>query len=160
ACTSSSFYTPAFPGAKDYFGLCGHQKDMRFGRSAKSFAMSHARKSCASVAELKARDFGEVKAANLHRRDHHIEGLFAAGADGGAHGLNVVQRVDQALVEAEIADAVFDSPVFHQERAVARHAGENFLVRINLADVPQPRDEDAVIGGGHHLLHGLLISRC
>ena len=33
---------------------------------------------------LKLCNFRKVKIADLHRRDHHFEGFFAGGADGGA----------------------------------------------------------------------------
>src|SRR5205823_8352446 len=32
----------------------------------------------------------------------------------------------------------------------------NFFVRINFADIPQPRNENAALGAGNHLLSGLL----
>src|ERR1700682_6530140 len=34
------------------------------------------------------RHFREVEVPNLHRRHHHIEGFFAAGADWGTHRLH------------------------------------------------------------------------
>src|SRR5215470_13170921 len=49
---------------------------------------------------------GEVKIAHLHRRYHHIERLFTAGAHRGAHLLHVRKQMQEALVEAKIADTV------------------------------------------------------
>ena len=67
--------------------------------------------------------------------------------------------MDQTLVEAEIAQAVLNFPVFHQEGAVAGHAGDDLLVGINFADVPQPRDQHAALGRGDHLIESLRILR-
>ncbi len=50
-------------------------------------------------------DFGKVEAADLHGRDHHVESLFAGGADGRRKRFHVVQQFDDALIEAEIAQA-------------------------------------------------------
>ena len=47
---------------------------------------------------------------------------------------------------------VDDASVFDQEAAVARHAGENFFVGIDFADVPEAREQDAAIGGGDHFI--------
>src|SRR5215467_366063 len=108
--------------------------------------------------ELKLGYLSKVEAAHLHRRDHHIESFFAARANGFSHGFNMIQRVDQALVEAEIADSLLHFPVFHQERAIAGHAGEDLLIGIDLTDVPQPRDQDALLRSRDHLLHRLFAA--
>src|SRR2546422_5957427 len=65
---------------------------------------------------------------------------------------SLAEHLDDALVEAEIPDAVADLAVLDPERAVARHAGEDFLVGIDLADVPQPRDQETPLGRADHLL--------
>ena len=49
--------------------------------------------------------------------------------------------------------------VFDQEAAVARHAGENFFVGIDFADVPEAREQDAAIGGGDHLVERTFCRR-
>src|SRR5215472_11457321 len=105
--------------------------------------------------ELKLSYLGKIKTGNLHRGNHHIESFFAAGANRCSHSFNVIQSVDQALVEAEITDSVLHFSFFHQKRAVAGHAGENLLIRIDLADVPQARDQDAALASRDHLLHCL-----
>src|SRR5215472_7424851 len=105
--------------------------------------------------ELKLSHLGKIKTGNLHRRNHHIESFFAACANRFSHRFNVIQRVDQALVEAEIADSVLHFSVFHQECAITSHAGEDLLIRIDLADVPESRNQDAALGSRDHLLHRL-----
>ena len=54
--------------------------------------------------------------------------------------------MDQAFVEAEISYAVANLAVLHVESSVARHPRKNFFVGINLADVPESRDQHAVFG--------------
>src|SRR5579863_9522868 len=100
---------------------------------------------------LKAGHFGEVKLTNFHGRHDHVKRLFSAGTKRQAHGLNIAEHVNQALVEAEVAYVLSNSPVFHQESAVASHAGDDFFVGIDLADVPETRHQDAAIGGSDHL---------
>src|SRR5215471_21715684 len=80
--------------------------------------------------ELKLSYLGKIKTGNLHRRNHHIEGFFAAGAHRFSHSFNMIQRVNQALVEAEIADSLLHFSFFHQECAISGHAGEDLLIRI------------------------------
>ena len=43
-------------------------------------------------------------------------------------------------------------PFSTRNAAVAGHAGENFFVGIDFADVPEARDQDAALGGGDHFL--------
>src|SRR5215813_7412863 len=136
----SSVYSIVLKTAKDYFGLFAAPKDMRFG------------------AALELGHLSEIKSLNFHRRHHHIEGFFSAGADGVAHGFHVAEKLDQALVEAKVAYALLHLAVLHQECAVARHAGEDLLVRIDLADVPQPCDQNALLGSCDHLLDSLLAA--
>ncbi len=54
--------------------------------------------------------FREIEVADLHRRNHHVHRLFAAGALRFAHGLNILQHANQALVEAKVANTVADLP--------------------------------------------------
>ena len=53
----------------------------------------------------KFRHFGEVEIPYLHRRHHHIESFFSAGAHRRAHLLDIRKHLNQALVEAEIPAA-------------------------------------------------------
>ena len=62
------------------------------------------------------------------------------------------------MIEAKIADTTNYFAVFDQERSIAGHAGKDFLVRINFADVPEPRDQNSALGGSDHLLDRLWIS--
>ena len=99
--------------------------------------------------------FREVKIANFHSWDDHIEGLFARGTDGDAHGFHVRKHVEQAFVEAEVADTALNLSVFDQERAVASHARHHFVVGLDFANVPEAGDEDAALGAGNHLIDSL-----
>jgi len=92
------------------------------------------------------RHFCEVKVSNLHGRHDHVEGFLAAGAHEFAHSFHVRQHVNQAFVEAEVAYARLDFSILDQKSAVARHAGENLLVGIDLADVPQSRHQHTPVG--------------
>src|SRR5262249_54031818 len=103
--------------SQDYFGIHRAPKDMRQGRCPKT--------------RSKPGYFSEIEVANFHGRDHHVKRFFTAGARGLAHGLHVIERLNQALVEAEIAQPVFHLAVFHQERSVARHAGKDLLVGVH-----------------------------
>src|SRR6476646_4849997 len=143
-CTSACEVTPPAQPSQDYFGIPSAPKDMR-------------RKRWPNI-RSKLGYFSEVKTANFHGRDHHIERLFSAGAHRSAHGLNVVEHFNQALVKAEIQQPVLHFSIFHQEGAVTRHAGKDFFVGINFADVPQPRDQNAALGSGNHLADRLLIA--
>src|SRR5437667_11954563 len=77
--------------------------------------------------------FGEVEVAHFHRRHYHVERFFAAGAHRHAHGLHFGQHFDQALIEAEITDAVLQFAVFDEKSAIAGHAGEDYVVRSHFA---------------------------
>ena len=91
-----------------------------------------------------------MKIADLHRGDYHFEGFFACGADGGAEELDIAEHFEDGLIEAEIADCGRDFAVFDQEKAVAGHAGHDFFVGVDFADVPEAGDEEATVGGGDH----------
>src|ERR1017187_1989620 len=106
------------------------------------------------AASLETRDFGEVEIAHFHGGYHHVEGLFAGGAHGRGERFHVGEHLDQALIETEVADARGDTAVFHQEGAVTSHAGEDFLVGVHFADVPEARHQDAAFGGGQHFFDG------
>jgi hypothetical protein len=82
---------------------------------------------------------------------------------GGRKRFHIVQQFDNALIEAKIAQAPATPAVFDQERAVARHAGHDFLVGIHFADVPETGDQNAAIGGRDHFFQRWLFrprSRC
>src|ERR1700693_3447164 len=98
--------------------------------------------------------FGEVKVPHLHCWYYHVERFLAAGAHESPHGFYVRQHLNQALIETEIADSVANLAVLDIEGAVAGHAGENFLVRIDFADVPEARHEDAALGRSDHPVNG------
>src|SRR5215470_3778141 len=102
--------------------------------------------------------FGKVEIAHLHGRDHHVKRLFATGAHRPSLGFNAGKHIDQALIEAEIPDAMFGFAIFDEEGAVARHSCKNLLVRINLADVPQPGDQNSTLRPRNHLLNRLLAT--
>src|ERR1700733_8573312 len=107
--------------------------------------------------DLKLGDFGEIELADLHGGGDHVKRLFPAKTERHTHGFNVRKQMNQAFVEPEVADTLANSPIFDQERAVASHAGYDLLVRIDFADVPQPRDQHAAFGRGDHLSYGLRI---
>src|SRR5580704_3933455 len=88
---------------------------------------------------LEARYFSKVEAADLHSRDHHIESLFAGGANGRRKRFHVVQQFDNALIKAEIAQASADAPVLDQKRSIPRHPGHDLFVGIHFADIPETR---------------------
>src|SRR5439155_19786802 len=92
---------------------------------------------------LELRHLCKVEVAHLHGWNHHIERLFAAGADRCSHFFDVREHMNQAFVEAKIAHAVAQLSVFHIKRSIAGHAGEDLFIGINLADVPETRDQEA-----------------
>ncbi len=59
--------------------------------------------------------------------------------------------MDETLVEAEIAYSVLQSATLDIESAVSRHSGEDLLVRVNFADVPQACDQDSPLSALDHL---------
>ena len=52
------------------------------------------------------------------------------------------QRFDDALVEAEIANASGDAPVFDKKGTVTRHAGDDGLLLIHATNIPEARNEE------------------
>src|SRR5260370_2975518 len=136
----SSVYSIVPEAAKDYFGLFAAPKDMRFS------------------AALELSHFREVEAVHLHRGNHHIKRFFAAGANRLSHAFYIVRKFNHALVEAEIAYALLHFSILDHECPVASHAGENLFVRIDFADVPQPRGPNAALRAGNHLLDGLFAA--
>src|ERR1700691_2195039 len=98
---------------------------------------------------LKSRHFSEVEARDLHGGHHHVKSFFAGGPDGRRKRFHVVEQLDDALIEAEVPQAPADTAVLDQESSIARHAGHDFFVGIYFADVPEPRDENAALGGGN-----------
>src|ERR1700720_3339815 len=105
-------------------------------------------------------NLSKVELIDLHCRHYHIEGLLSTGPHRDTHCLHTREHRDQALVEAEIPNATFYFPILHQEGSIAGHAGYDFFVRINLADVPQPGNEYAALGRSNHLLQTLWILGC
>src|SRR5690242_13734196 len=69
------------------------------------------------------------------------------------------EQLNQILIEAEIFQAARDLAAFYEECAVARHAGHDLLVRIDLPDVPQARHENAAVDGSDHLLDRCIAAR-
>src|SRR5690348_11980047 len=67
--------------------------------------------------------------------------------------------MNKAFIEAEISDSTLHAPILYEESAVASHASQHFLERLNLAYVPEPRYEHTSIGRCDHLLQGLGIIR-
>src|SRR5690625_3393697 len=59
------------------------------------------------------------------------------------------QQVDRTLVEAEVVDGAGDLAVLDQVDAVAGEAGEEERLRVDLADVPQTGQEQAVFDIGN-----------
>src|ERR1700722_11300952 len=102
---------------------------------------------------LKLRDFGEMEIVHFHGGDDHFERFFPGCAHGWAHHLDVRKHFEDALVKTEISKAAGDPAVLNQERTVARHSGEDFFVGVYIADVPEPRDQDALVGGTDHFVH-------
>ncbi len=47
------------------------------------------RLSAGSASQLELRDFGKVEVSDLHCRNYHVEGFFARGAHGNAHGFDI-----------------------------------------------------------------------
>src|SRR5262249_34327819 len=92
--------------------------------------------------------FGEIELSDLHGGDDHVHGRLAAGTDGDAHGFDIPQHVNQALVETEIPYSALHLAILHQERAVARHSGENLLVGVYFTDVPQAGNQNSAFGRG------------
>ena len=68
--------------------------------------------------------------------------------DGDAGCFEVLQQIDRALVEPEVVDRVNDLAVFDQPDAVAGEAGDHRVLRVDRADVPEPRDEQGARGLG------------
>src|SRR5208282_3066027 len=112
------------------------------------------------VLRLEFCHFCKVKVPDLHRRHYHVERFLAAGAYRSSHSFDVGEHLNQALVETEITDSVADLSVLHVEGAVAGHAGENLLVRIDFTDVPKSRHQHAAFGRGNHLVNGYWLGRC
>ena len=67
-----------------------------------------------------------------------------------AHLTDVGQHLQNILIEAEIANAGGDFAILDEEAAVAGHAGKNFFVGIDFANVPKAGEQNAAIGSGDH----------
>src|SRR5580704_5448549 len=103
---------------------------------------------------LKLCNFRKVEVPDLHRGDDHFEGFFASGADGRAELLDVTEQFEDGLIEAEVAGGGGDFAIFDEEKAVAGHAGHDFFVGIDFADVPEAGYEKAAVSGGDHFFQG------
>src|SRR5258708_26176146 len=90
--------------------------------------------------------FGEVEIVDFHGGNDHFEGFFGGGADGGRHGFDVFEELNERLVKTKVADGGCDFAVFHQEQAVAGHAGHDFFVGIDFTDIPDAGDQQTTIG--------------
>src|SRR5438309_1324296 len=95
-----------------------------------------------------------MEAANFHGWNDHFKSFFAGGADGGTEQLNVLEHCDERLIEAEVAHGASNLPILNEKQAVAGHAGHDFFIGIDFADVPETRNEQAAFGGGDHLFYG------
>src|SRR5690242_3512900 len=102
------------------------------------------------AALLKLCDFREVEIADFHRGHHHFKRFFAGGAHDRAHHFDVAQHFENGLIEAEIAHGGGNAAIFDEKEPIAGHAGHDFFVGINFADIPEPSDEEAAIGGRDH----------
>src|ERR1700722_1388590 len=80
------------------------------------------------VSTLELGDFGEAEVADLHGGDDHVERFFARSAHWHAHLLDVRKHLQDALIEAKVADAGDDAAVLDQKAAVAGHSGEHLFV--------------------------------
>src|ERR1700722_2118682 len=103
--------------------------------------------------------FSEIEITNLHGGHHHVKRLFSAGTPRNAHGFDIRKHLDETLVETKIADSLLNFSILHQEGSVASHAGDNLLVGIDFADVPQSCNQHAAFGGSDHLFQSLRIFR-
>src|SRR5258708_5159301 len=95
-----------------------------------------------------------MEIVDFHGGDDHFEGCFAGGADGGAQQFHVIQHFDEGLIEAEVAHGAGNLPLLNKKEAIACHAGDDLFVRVDFADIPEPRDEQAAVGGGDHFFDG------
>ena len=76
-----------------------------------------------------------------------------AGLDGAG------QDVDGALVEAEVVHRPDDLAVLDEVDAVAGETGQQQRDRVDLADVPEAREEQPPFGGGDHVVERLRGAR-
>ena len=78
--------------------------------------------------------------------------LPTEGAHAGAHLGGPGQKIDRALVEAEVVCRAHHGAVFNHVDAVAGQSREERRGGIDLPDVPQARQKEAPFGAGHHLV--------
>ena len=95
-----------------------------------------------------------MEVADFHGGDDHLKGFFAGRADGRAKEFDVVEHFNERLVEAEVANGGSNLTVFNEKEAVAGHPGHYLFIGVDFANVPKAGDEEAAIGGGHHLVEG------
>src|SRR5690242_21327220 len=84
-----------------------------------------------------------MEAGDFHCRNDHLEGFFTGCANRGSHLLNVAQHLENGLVETEVSYGPRNFAAFHKEQAVACHARQDLLVRIDFTNVPEARNEKA-----------------
>src|SRR5277367_637755 len=99
---------------------------------------------------LEFRDFAEMEIINLHRWDDHFERFLSRCAHGWTEHLDIRKHFEKTLIETEVSYAAADPAILDQKGSIARHAGENLFVRIDFADVPEPRDENYALGRADH----------
>ncbi len=78
--------------------------------------------------------------------------LPTEGAHAGAHLGGPGQKIDRALVEAEVVCRAHHGAVFNHVDAVTGQSGQERRGGIDLPDVPQARQEQAAFRAGHHLV--------
>ena len=84
-----------------------------------------------------------VGIATLVKKSLHSRGSDTSVADAPTTRR---KQVDGALVEPEVVDSSHDLPIFDEVDAVARQAREQEGLRVDLADVPQCRQQQSAFG--------------
>src|SRR2546426_270666 len=106
-------------------------------------------------------DPGEPELPNFERRSHHAAPapVEHRGLGVASDRLRAAQRFEHALVEAQVPKASREAAAFDQERAVSSHAGDQGLLRVHDAVVPESRDQDAPLGRADYFLEALVATR-
>src|SRR5262245_18044807 len=100
---------------------------------------------------------GEVERPQLQGRiERRVRALFL----GISHALRHPDRVDiaasehldDALVESEVADWMLNLSAFDIPHAVARETGHRGRARIDIADVPEPADQQRAVRRANHVV--------
>ena len=139
-------YSAAFAA----FSAAGSRHVHVTGRLAKSSQMAP---TPADPGSLELRDFREVEIAHLHRRHDHLERFFPGRPHRRPQQSRHCCSISRdRLIETEILNRRRHPSLFDQEQPVARHPRHDLFVRIDFADVPQPRDQQSAIGRSDHFL--------